>query len=42
MSTHLTYRFITDSGLTLSTGRGIGDRIDAVTGGTYNFYDEIY
>jgi hypothetical protein len=29
-------------GLTLSTGRGIGDRIDAATGGTHELYNGLY
>ncbi len=34
--------FVTDFGLTLTTGRGIGDRIDSVTGGTYHIYRGLY
>ncbi len=34
--------FVADIGLTLSTGRGIGDRIDAATGGTLELYDGLY
>jgi hypothetical protein len=34
--------FVADIGLTLSTGRGIGDRIDAATGGTHELYNGLY
>jgi hypothetical protein len=34
--------FVTDLGFALVTGRGLGDRINAATGGTYELYKGLY
>ena len=34
--------FATDLGFTLTTGRGIGDRIDSSTGGIHELYKGYY
>jgi hypothetical protein len=36
------FYFLTDLGFQITTGRGLGDRLDGITGGTHSLYNGVY